>query len=87
MKSIFEKADKHWAFQPINQPPIPDSEFQNFIDAFTVSGKGFGGTYIGKIPGLRIDYIWHDKSLGSTNFVVHHQKLSDHKAISTEILL
>ena len=60
---------------------------QNFIDAFTVSGKGFGGTYIGKIPALRIDYIWHDKSLGSTNFVVHHQKLSDHKAISTEILL
>ena len=34
MKSIFEKADTHWAFQPINQPSIPDSEFSNFIDAF-----------------------------------------------------
>tara|TARA_B100000609_G_scaffold197244_1_gene194251 strand:- start:884 stop:2017 length:1134 start_codon:yes stop_codon:yes gene_type:complete len=60
---------------------------RNFIDAFTVSGKGFGGTYIGNIPGLRIDYIWHDKSLGSTNFMVHEQKLSDHKAISTDIVL
>ena len=38
MKSIFEKADKHWAFQPINPPPIPDSEFPNFIDSFINKG-------------------------------------------------
>ena len=38
MKSIFEKADKHWAFQPIQDPPIPDSEFPNFIDAFINKG-------------------------------------------------
>ena len=24
---------------------------RNLIDAFTVSGKGFGGTYVGNIPG------------------------------------
>ena len=29
-------------------------------DAFTISGLGVGGTYIGNIPFLRIDYIWHD---------------------------
>ena len=38
MKSIFEKADTHWAFQPINKKPIPDSEFSNFIDAFINEG-------------------------------------------------
>ena len=33
MKSIFERADTHWAFQPIRKPIIPDSEFPNPIDA------------------------------------------------------
>ena len=58
-----------------------------FIDSFTKSGFGIGGTYIGKIPFLRIDYIWHDKSLDSFNFKTHQNQLSDHKAISVDILL
>ena len=58
-----------------------------FIDSFTKSGFGIGGTYIGKIPYLRIDYIWHDKGLDSYNFKTHQNQLSDHKAISVEILL
>ena len=57
------------------------------IDSFTKSGFGIGGTYIGKIPFLRIDYIWHDKSLDSFNFKTHQNQLSDHKAISVDILL
>ena len=56
-------------------------------DAFTNSGFGFGGTYIGNIPALRIDYIWHDKKLGSSNFVLYDKNLSDHKAISAEIII
>ena len=56
-------------------------------DAFTYSGIGFGGTYIGKVPGLRIDYIWHDKRLSSNNFLTHPEELSDHKAISADIFL
>ena len=58
-----------------------------FIDSFTKSGFGIGGTYIGKVPFLRIDYIWHDKDLDSFNFKTHQNQLSDHKAISVEILL
>ena len=58
-----------------------------FTDSFTKSGFGIGGTYIGKIPFLRIDYIWHDKDLDSFNFKTHQNQLSDHKAISVEIIL
>ena len=56
-----------------------------FTDAFTTSGNGIGGSYIGNIPGLRIDYIWHSKKLNSSAFTTHHEKLSDHKAISAVI--
>ena len=74
----------------MNDTPISYSYHQMdkyLNDAFTNSGFGFGGTYIGNIPALRIDYIWHDKKLGSSNFVVHDENLSDHKAISAEIIL
>ena len=74
----------------MNDTPISYSYHQMdkyLNDAFTNSGFGFGGTYIGNIPALRIDYIWHDKKLGSSNFVVHDKNLSDHKAISAEIII
>jgi len=56
-----------------------------YTDAFTLSGNGMGGTYIGNIPGLRIDYIWHSKKLKSTNYTTHPEEFSDHKAISATI--
>ena len=56
-----------------------------YTDAFTLSGNGLGGTYIGNIPGLRIDYIWHSKKLKSTNYITHPEEFSDHKAISATI--
>ena len=74
----------------MNDTPISYSYHQMdkyLNDAFTNSGFGFGGTYIGNIPALRIDYIWHDKKLGSSNFVVYDENLSDHKAISAEIII
>ena len=55
-------------------------------DAFTYSGFGIGGTYIGYIPGLRIDYIWHDKKLSSFNYKTYNDELSDHKAISVDLV-
>ena len=74
----------------LNDTPVSYAYNQlsnQFIDSFTKSGFGIGGTYIGKIPFLRIDYIWHDKSLDSYNFQTHQIQLSDHKAISVDILL
>ena len=75
-----------WASETrVREYPYTFSEI--FKDSFTKSGFGIGGTYIGKISFLRIDYIWHDKKLDSFNFKTHQNQLSDHKAISVEILL
>lgn len=74
----------------LNDTPISYAynEFDRlYVDAFTKSGFGIGGTYIGKIPFLRIDYIWHDKTLESFNFQTHQELLSDHKAISAEFII
>ncbi|MBM78659.1 MAG: hypothetical protein CL846_09265 [Crocinitomicaceae bacterium] len=74
----------------INDTPISFAYHQfdkYYKDAFVVSGNGIGGTYVGNIPGLRIDYIWHDKNLNSYNFTTHEEELSDHRAISTQILI
>lgn len=59
------------------------SRFSQYLtDAFTVSGRGWGSTYTGGLPFLRIDYIWHTDRLNSTGFKVHDTKLSDHYPIS-----
>ncbi|MBX2980095.1 MAG: endonuclease/exonuclease/phosphatase family protein [Flavobacteriales bacterium] len=51
-------------------------------DAFRESGSGSGGTYIGKLPSLRIDHILHDPRIRSWDFTTHREVLSDHRAIS-----
>jgi endonuclease/exonuclease/phosphatase family metal-dependent hydrolase len=51
------------------------------LDAFVESGSGSGGTYIGKLPSLRIDHILHDPALHSWGFRTLPEKLSDHKAV------
>ena len=74
----------------LNDTPISYAynQINNYYkDAFTISGLGVGGTYIGNIPFLRIDYIWHDKDLGSKNFKTHQEEFSDHKPISVDIIL
>ena len=58
----------------------------DLIDSFSSCGKGFGESYV-KIPGLRIDYIMHDKSFKSFNYRKQDNVLSDHYAISCEIKL
>ena len=57
---------------------------KNLKDSFSVSGKGIGKSFI-KIPGLRIDYILHDKALNSFNYKQYNDILSDHYPISCEI--
>ena len=58
----------------------------NLKDAFSVSGKGIGNSYV-NIPALRIDYILHDPIFKSTNYQIHNKILSDHYAISSEIII
>jgi len=59
----------------------------NLKDAFRESGKGFGGTYNGRLPSLRIDYIFHASSFNSYDFKRHKTDFSDHYPISTIIEL
>ena len=56
------------------------------IDSFSSCGKGIGESFV-KIPGLRIDYIMHDKKFKSSNYKKQKDILSDHYAISCEITL
>lgn len=51
------------------------------VDAFRNTSFGVGKTYAGRVPAGRIDYIFHDKSLGSCNFIIQKEKLSDHYGI------
>lgn len=55
-------------------------------DAFVNSGKGFGRTYIGKLPSFRIDYIFHSNIYESYNFKTYDSRLSDHFPISSELM-
>lgn len=54
-------------------------------DAFVESGAGLGGTYIGKLPKLRIDHILHDAAIASWAFQRLPEELSDHHAITAMI--
>ena len=62
------------------------NQFHRFLtDAFLSTSFGIGRTYAGKVPAGRIDYIFYDESMGSRNFVIQEEKLSDHYAISCSI--
>jgi endonuclease/exonuclease/phosphatase family metal-dependent hydrolase len=47
-------------------------------DGFKESGRGFGKTYYGLLPSMRIDYILHSEVLEAQNFKVIYKPLSDH---------
>lgn len=54
-------------------------------DAFLASPMGFGATYIGTVPGLRIDGIYPDTTLQTVNLVTHDIELSDHRPVSVRL--
>jgi endonuclease/exonuclease/phosphatase family metal-dependent hydrolase len=58
-----------------------------FVDAFLENGLGFGATYAGSIPFLRIDYILHSSAFSGHDFRVIPEKLSDHYPISCTLEL
>lgn len=58
---------------------------QGLNDSFEQSGTGFGTTFAGRIPGLRIDFILGSSDL---NFVSHHVapvQYSDHYPVLTRV--
>ena len=59
-----------------------DMDALSLYDAFSVSGSGIGATYVGDLPGLRIDYLLFSEGIASQDFTTHRVKLSDHKPIS-----
>ena len=54
----------------------------DFNDAFVGSGKGFGRTYIGKLPSYRIDNIFYSDEFKSYNFQAFNFRSSDHLPVS-----
>ena len=58
------------------------SGYPEMLDAFASCGSGLGATYVGDIPGLRIDYIMNSPSLEAVSFTTHDIQLSDHRPIS-----
>lgn len=54
-------------------------------DSYKIRGNGFGTTYAGLIPFLRIDYIFADKSLDVVSFKTISDDLSDHYAIKVAL--
>ena len=49
-----------------------------FVDGFVVAGRGIGHTYAGKLPLLRIDYIWGNDKIQPMGFQRIRFKGSDH---------
>ena len=57
----------------------------NLKDSFIEKGNGFGVTYNGLIPTLRIDYILGSPSLNFLSHKIINTKVSDHYPIISEI--
>lgn len=58
----------------------------NLNDAFVESGNHLGGTYHGKLPSFRIDYIFHGDQFKSYNFKTEHVDYSDHFPIKCRLI-
>jgi endonuclease/exonuclease/phosphatase family metal-dependent hydrolase len=56
-------------------------------DAFVKKGIGLGITYAGRIPALRIDYIFSRAPLSVLNYRSEKKGFSDHKAIWAKVVL
>lgn len=65
----------------LNDPPLSYSYQQiseGMKDAFVEKGFGWGKTYNGKIPGLRIDYIFVSPEIEVVDFKIVKNDFSDH---------
>ena len=68
-----------------NEPPLSYNYRQmqkaGFVDTFTKVGRGIKPTYAGKLPLLRIDYVWANDGVTPFNFRRYRYKGSDHYPI------
>lgn len=68
-----------------NDPPLSYTYRQmqkaGFSDTFTMVGRGIKPTYAGKLPLLRIDYIWGKEGVKPLDFKRIRYKASDHYPI------
>ena len=68
-----------------NEPPLSYNYRQmqkaGFVDTFTKVGFGIKPTYAGKLPLLRIDYIWANEGVKPLDFERYKYKVSDHYPI------
>ena len=61
-------------------------EFNNELkDAFRTAGSGFGSTYAGKIPLLKIDYLFYDPRLRVLEHKIERKPFSDHYPVRTRL--
>lgn len=60
---------------------------QDLQDAFCVQGSGLGSTYAGRLPFLRIDYVFADSNWRILNFETGNQTTSDHYPIRANLKL
>lgn len=74
-----------------NEPPLSYNYRQmqkaGFVDTFTKVGRGIKPTYAGKLPLLRIDYIWGNNDVKPLNFKRLRYKASDHYPIMLDFAI
>ena len=58
-----------------------------YVDTFTRVGFGIKPTYAGKLPLLRIDYIWANDGIQPLSFERHKFKVSDHYPIILDFVI
>lgn len=71
---------------------VPQSYTYRFFveqlkDAFKERGKGFGFTYAGRIPALRIDYILVTPKIRVVEYKIEKTTFSDHKIVQSTLIL
>ncbi len=74
-----------------NEPPLSYNYRQmqkaGFVDTFTKVGFGIKPTYAGKLPLLRIDYVWANDGVKPLAFERHKYKASDHYPIMLDFAI
>lgn len=70
-----------------SQSYVYETISQGLKDSFKESAFGFGATHNGKMPLLRIDYIFTSKDLNIISHSVKHSRISDHNPVFSKICL